>query len=283
MSASQRLARPAKGTYTQGVRRVLVVDDEAAILTLLGLAFEEAGLTLEAAASTEEAIERLKTMAFESILVDKNLPGKSGIELVQWVRERNRTVPIVVMTGFSSAESARDALNLGIDRYIEKPFDVVMDVPVLLKALVSLDRQGWLPGQAERRATEPAGGVRRPRILLATRPENESALGDPLLAAMPERSKLERHSTLADLLTAVAAEPRPDIVVVDADLFPEIVPVIERLREVEEFVTIAVVVGYAPPLAILQQLIILGVTQLLDRNPEAYDGHVARVVRALGG
>ena len=262
-------------------RRVLVVDDEPTILILLGLAFEEAGLTLEAAASAEEATQLLETTAFDAVLVDKNLPGRNGIELVRWIRERNRTVPLVVMTGFASPESARDALNLGIDSYIEKPFPNVTEVPELLTQLVESGRPGWLPGQAGTSVALPAGGARPARLLLATTSSHAGALGDPLVAAAPPGSTLELQSTLHELLDAVSATPRPDVVVVDFDLFDEIVQVVEAIRERSEFVSIAVVTTNAPPLRILQQLILLGVTQLIDRKPEAYAVHVARVLRGL--
>lgn len=263
-------------------RRILVVDDEPPILIVLELAFEESGLVLDAADSVGEALERLRTTAYDAILADKNLPGRSGLDLIHWIRERNKTVPVVVMTGFASQESAREALNLGIDSYIEKPFPVVMEVPGLMKELVESGRPGWLPGQADVPVPRPPAGTRPARVLLATTASNGAALGDPLLAAAPAGSKLELHSTLTELLSAVAASPRPDIVVVDAYLFDEIVGVVEAIREESEFVSIAIVTVNAPPLGVLQQLILLGVTQLLDRNPDAYAAHVAQVVHGLG-
>ena len=156
------------------------------------------------------------------------------------------------------------------------------EVPGLLMQLVESGRPGWLPGHGGAPLALPARGSRPARLLLATTPAHAGALGDPLIATAPPGSTLELHSALHELLDAVSATPRPDVVVIDADLFDEIVQVVEAIRERSEFVSIAVVTTNAPPLRILQQLILLGVTQLIDRNPQAYAAHVARVLRGLG-
>lgn len=264
-------------------RRVLVVDDEPAILITLELAFEEAGLELEKADTAEEAIEALKRAAFDAVLADKNLPGKSGIELVRWIRARNRTVPIVIMTGYASPESAKEALNLGIDSYLEKPFPTVMEVPALLNQLVESGRPGWLPGQAETPVASGAAAAPKPaRILLATSSSNGEALGEPLFRAAVPGSAVELRTSLEEILAAVSATPRPDLVILDADLFDGVVEVVEEIRERAPFLGIAVLTSKAPSLAMLQQLILLGVTQLLDRKSDVYEAQVARVIRSLG-
>lgn len=264
-------------------RRVLVVDDEPAILITLELAFEELGLELEKVDATETAIEALKRSAFDAVLSDKNLPGKSGIELVRWIRARNRTVPIVIMTGYASPESAKEALNLGIDSYLEKPFPNVMEVPELLNQLIESGRPGWLPGQADTPVAPAVTAAPKPaRILLATSSSNGEALGEPIFRAAIPGSAVELRSSLEEILAAMSATSRPDLVILDADLFDGIVDVVEEIRERAPFVSIAVLTSKAPPLEMLQKLILLGVTQLLDRNSDVYEAQVTRVIRSLG-
>ena len=75
--------------------------------------------------SAEEGIEALADRTIDVALVDKNLPGMSGLDFIRAVRERGLRFPCFMMTGQSSAETAAEALGLGVEAYLEKPFDDV--------------------------------------------------------------------------------------------------------------------------------------------------------------
>ncbi len=101
---------------------VLVVDDESVILEILQQTFAAANLPARLVSTGEEGEEALKTAAFGCLLVDKNLPGFDGIDLMRRARLLQPHCAAIVMTGFASVESAIEALRLGAADYVEKPF-----------------------------------------------------------------------------------------------------------------------------------------------------------------
>src|SRR5437773_8676027 len=108
--------------------RILIVDDEPAILMALRLALEERPWRIFTAPTAEKALELCGGSDFDAYIVDKNLPGASGIALVRELRRRSRVPAIVIMTGFASTTSAFEALNLGVDAYLETPFHDILAV-----------------------------------------------------------------------------------------------------------------------------------------------------------
>jgi DNA-binding response OmpR family regulator len=111
-----------------GQIRVLIVDDEAVVRSTLKLASKNRKWQIDAVESAEEAIEVLREKRFDVVLVDKNLPGMSGVELVREIRKTDSEMGIIMMTEFASVDSAMETLHIGIDSYIEKPFDNIYDV-----------------------------------------------------------------------------------------------------------------------------------------------------------
>jgi two-component system KDP operon response regulator KdpE len=101
--------------------RVLVVDDEPEVLRLLRTALTERGYDVSAAASGEEALAAVERRLPDVILLDLMLPGISGIEVCRRVRERS-AVPIVVVSARGEERDKVEALDLGADDYLTKPF-----------------------------------------------------------------------------------------------------------------------------------------------------------------
>ncbi len=102
--------------------KVLVVDDESVILQILRQTFEAADLPAQFVSSGEEGEEVMQTTPFGCLLVDKNLRGLNGIDLMRRARLLQPHCAAIVMTGFASVESAIEALRLGAVDYVEKPF-----------------------------------------------------------------------------------------------------------------------------------------------------------------
>jgi CheY-like chemotaxis protein/anti-sigma regulatory factor (Ser/Thr protein kinase) len=97
------------------------VDDAAVDRKLVGgLLAREAGLTIEFAASGDEALARLATLQPEIIVTDLVMPGMSGLDLVAQVTEQHPNIPIVLMTGKGSEEVAVKALQAGAASYVPK-------------------------------------------------------------------------------------------------------------------------------------------------------------------
>lgn len=267
-------------------RRILVVDDEATLQMALTIAFEGAGDEVAVAASAEEAMERLRAGAFDAVLIDKNLPGKSGLDLVRWIRERNLTVALVVMTAYASAESATEALNLGIDRYLEKPFENLIAIPKMVDGVLEGGRAPWQPDDARAtlvaRGIAAAGRTSALRVVLACGAAVEAELAAPLTGSAPAGTAIERHETIDSVRAAFdRAPPAVDLVVVDADGFPKLVELVGSIRAKAQFVEIAVVVSNPLPLSQLQDLILAGVLQIIDRESGDTPSQLGRVVRGV--
>lgn len=105
-------------------QRVLLVDDDPAIRKLIGVVLEKEGLHCTRAENSEVALRRLKESLFHLLIVDKNLPGIDGLQLARIVHLMSPDLPILMITGYASGESARDAAALGIREYIRKPIDI---------------------------------------------------------------------------------------------------------------------------------------------------------------
>ena len=102
--------------------KVLVVDDESAILQLLTSALSAEKLPVRTVLTAEEAEQALAAEQFGCLLVDKNLPGKDGIELLRLTRRLQPHCACLMMTGYASIESAVEALRLGAADFLQKPF-----------------------------------------------------------------------------------------------------------------------------------------------------------------
>lgn len=104
--------------------RVLVVDDEDLVISVIREVLQLRDLEISEASDGESAVERLGRERFDLVIADKNLPGINGLEVLRRAKRRDPTVATLLVTGFSSRESAEEAMVIGIDDYIIKPFDV---------------------------------------------------------------------------------------------------------------------------------------------------------------
>jgi len=104
--------------------RVLLVDDERDIREVVGAMLDAVGLKVEAATSSEEALERLRASAYDLLLLDWNLPGMTGLELCRLIRKDTRlaTLPVLFLTAHAAPQDVVDAFASGADDYVVKPF-----------------------------------------------------------------------------------------------------------------------------------------------------------------
>ena len=106
--------------------RVLIVDDEKRLAYFLGqtLKLDFPECQVDTAYSGEEALSSLASNTYDLIIADVRMPGVSGMELIKGVRYLDAEVPIILMTGYGSASLRREAATLGVNHYVDKPFDV---------------------------------------------------------------------------------------------------------------------------------------------------------------
>ena len=127
-------------------RRVLVVEDEEGIRSLLDTALTANGYTVQAFADAEQALAARSAGPPDVAVVDIRMPGMDGLELSRALRAADADLPVVIITAHADMDSARDAIRLGAYDYIAKPFDVD---DVLLSVARAAERRALL---AENRA-----------------------------------------------------------------------------------------------------------------------------------
>ncbi len=101
--------------------RVLIVDDERAILRAYGRVMESRGCRVETASGGEEGLAILRRLDIDVIVSDLTMPGMSGIDFLRAAREHDPDVPVILMTGCPSTDSAVSAMEYGALRYLMKP------------------------------------------------------------------------------------------------------------------------------------------------------------------
>jgi len=102
---------------------ILVVDDDPGHLTTLQAIIKSWGYKVEAADDGVKAVERIKEKPFDLVLMDVRMTVMSGIEALKLIKEYNPAIPILIMTAYSSVESAVEALKAGAYDYLTKPLD----------------------------------------------------------------------------------------------------------------------------------------------------------------
>src|ERR1043165_8452686 len=103
--------------------RLLVIDDELDIREGLELLLTTEGYSVDLASNGGEALRKLESAGYDLVLLDLMMPDRSGMEVLQEVRERDRETPIFMITAYGSVEAAVNALKLGANDYFSKPWD----------------------------------------------------------------------------------------------------------------------------------------------------------------
>ena len=126
--------------------KVLVVDDEESIRSVLRQALTDAGHHVLLASDGEQALELLRTNDIEVMLLDMRMPGLSGLDVLSEVRVLSPDTYVIMVTAIAELSTAVDAMKQGAYDYVAKPFgldDVTMAVQRALerRTLILLDRQ----------------------------------------------------------------------------------------------------------------------------------------------
>ncbi len=248
--------------------RILVVDDEEAVRRLLTVALEGVGEVTNCE-SAESALLLLSKSDFDLLIVDKNLPGESGVALVRAIRSQGRDLDVIAMTGFGSVDSAVELLHLGVAAYLEKPFEDVFAVSRIVQDVLRRRRGDTEAMGHFRRATQALRGLSNPAelgslsalVVLPVPAEREWMLRR--LQITPS-DKVEVAGTGAEALTKMS-QTLYDLLVVDAGLTaPDACEVVEKAKELMPGAAAAVVAD-RPSFKLLTRLIRLDVRAVLDR------------------
>jgi len=189
--------------------RVLVVDDEPAIRRALRPPLTELGFEMTEASRGEMALDILRNEPFDAVLLDVNMPGIGGIETLRRIRAVAPRLPVIMLTVRDREEEKVNALELGADDYVTKPFGV--------RELVARIRA------AVRRVQAPAVSADQPFVIgeITLNPSRRSVTkrGQSIHLTRKEfdilhclMSRAGRVITYARLLTAVwGAESREEV------------------------------------------------------------------------
>jgi DNA-binding NtrC family response regulator len=169
------------------LKRVLVVDDEPMIVSLLSTILREKGWDVTEARSGTDGIDQLDRAPFDVILTDLVMPGDSGIDLLRAAKEIHPDVEVILMTGYATADTAIEAMRNGAFHYIMKPLKPEEVVNLVEKAYSQrqLQRENQFLKSEIRAAhhVQSVVGDSEPILRLIATLQGISGVHDPVLLA----------------------------------------------------------------------------------------------------
>lgn len=115
--------------------RVLVVDDEETIRELLSRTLAIAEYEVDMVPDGQTAVDRLRIYPYDLLITDLRMPGVDGLTVIREARRFKSDIPVIIVTGYSTEASAIEAINLGVQGYLTKPFRVPRVLAVAARAL----------------------------------------------------------------------------------------------------------------------------------------------------
>jgi DNA-binding NtrC family response regulator len=103
--------------------RLLVVDDDRTFRLSTAELLRQEGHEVESAANVADAVEKLAAASYDLMLLDVRMPGMDGLTAVEVLRKRGLELPILMISGFGTIDTAVEALHLGADHFLSKPID----------------------------------------------------------------------------------------------------------------------------------------------------------------
>ena len=138
-SRPERRARPR--------RRALVVDDDSAMRALVKDLLELEGFEARELPSGEGLVEAVEREDVTLVVLDKEMPGPSGLDLTAYVSRRRPGLPVIVITAFGGSRVRAEAMQVGATAYLDKPFRVGDFLQVIRDALGQAHRDPGIPSQ----------------------------------------------------------------------------------------------------------------------------------------
>jgi NADP-reducing hydrogenase subunit HndA len=144
--------------------RILVVDDEPVVIRSAERVLKTEGYQMEGALGGREAILQIETHPYDLVFTDLKMPEVDGITLIRWIKKSRPDIGIVIITGYPSQDTMKEALELGIIDYVPKPFTPSVLLDVTKRAVE------WLKGRPaeakkERKELPPSMAAELDRVI----------------------------------------------------------------------------------------------------------------------
>ena len=133
--------------------RILVIDDEPNIRTMMKLALQHVGHTVATAADGNEGLEKYGAGEdWDLVLLDQRMPGMEGLEVLKVLRFQNRLVRVIMVTAFGTVDLAVDAMKAGATDFLRKPFTA----EILRGAVTGALDRAFVPGELDKSVAQPS-------------------------------------------------------------------------------------------------------------------------------
>jgi len=121
--------------------KILVVDDEPVIIRSCEAVLRAEGYNVEGTLSGKEAILKMEQTPYELVITDLKMPEVDGITLIKWIKQNRPDTGIVIITGYPSQDTIKEALDVGIIDYVPKPFTPAVLTDVTQRAVAWLKKK----------------------------------------------------------------------------------------------------------------------------------------------
>lgn len=177
--------------------RILLVDDDRLILATLGKSLRDAGYEVVIADSGTAGLAQAASTSFDLAVLDMRMPGLSGIETAQALKERHG-LPAIFLTAYGEPERVQQAVDAGALGYVVKPVEAAQLIPAIEAALARARDLAALQANQTQLETALAGGRKTSMavgILMERQHLSEAAAFEHLRSvARQHRRKLEEHA-----------------------------------------------------------------------------------------
>lgn len=185
---------------------ILVVDDEADMRLALANVLTRGGHRIEQAADGAAALERLEKPGVDLVLMDIRMPGLDGVQTLRRIREKHKGLPVIMVTGYGSVDSAMEVMQLGASHYLSKPFSNKELVDTVANVLRSVSGGGILRKRLSEKAAGAAGtGAALVETPPDAPPEAPASTALPLKAQEPSGFPWGWTALAAAVVAAAAA------------------------------------------------------------------------------
>jgi len=105
-------------------KKIVVIDDEPGICDILRKLLEREGYVVMTSLVPQEGLKLVEDESPGVVLLDIKMPGMDGVEVLSKIKEKNKDIAVIMITGYGNIETAMESMKLGAYDYITKPFDL---------------------------------------------------------------------------------------------------------------------------------------------------------------